>query len=468
MKNKIKNYGEIVGHGDRDSRKIVLDITEATLRHMDAYERIKSIVRLDGNILTIGTCSWDLSKKRNVYLVGAGKACNAMAMAFDEILGDRLTRGIAIVKVAEETDVFRKTEVYVGGHPVPNEEGYRASLKIIELVEQMGPDDLVIGVISGGSSALMSCPIKGISLEDEIQATDVLLKSGAGIFEINAIRRHISQLNGGMLAKRIQARGAELIGVAINDATGYPPTDNIAVPDPNYHSTPIGPDSTTIEEARRVIRDYNLEDRLPKSVVEYLMNVGPEGETPKKFPNNTYFVLNNVPDSCIYAKKVAEEMGIPAMILTTSLAGESREAGTIFASLAKEIQEYGNPIQAPCVILSAGETTTQILDNKLITGHGGPSQELTVGFAIAAANCPGACMLSIDSEGTDGTTPVAGGITDSQSLAAAIQKGHDLHAALRGHAAYEALSGIGDVVFTGNTGTNVCDFNVLYVPARKV
>lgn len=271
-----------------------------------------------------------------------------------------------------------------------------------------------------------------------------------------------------MLAKRIQARGAELIGVAINDATGYPPTDNIAVPDPNYHSTPIGPDSTTIEEARRVIRDYNLEDRLPKSVVEYLMNVGPEGETPKKFPNNTYFVLNNVPDSCIYAKKVAEEMGIPAMILTTSLAGESREAGTIFASLAKEIQEYGNPIQAPCVILSAGETTTQILDNKLITGHGGPSQELTVGFAIAAANCPGACMLSIDSEGTDGTTPVAGGITDSQSLAAAIQKGHDLHAALRGHAAYEALSGIGDVVFTGNTGTNVCDFNVLYVPARKV
>ena len=98
MKNKIKNYGEIVGHGDRDSRKIVLDITEATLRHMDAYERIKSIVRLDGNILTIGTCSWDLSKKRNVYLVGAGKACNAMAMAFDEILGDRLTRGIAIVK----------------------------------------------------------------------------------------------------------------------------------------------------------------------------------------------------------------------------------------------------------------------------------------------------------------------------------------------------------------------------------
>lgn len=467
MKNKIRNYTEIVSHGDQDSRKIVLDITEATLRYLDAYERIKSITRLDGNILTIGTRSWDLSKKRNVYLVGAGKACNAMAMAFDEILGDRLTRGIAIVKIHDETDVFNKTEVYVGGHPVPNEEGYRASLKIIELVEQMGPDDLVIGVISGGSSALMSCPIEGISLEDEIKTTDVLLKSGAGIFEINAIRRHISQLNGGMLAKRIQAKEAELIGVAINDATGYPPTGDIAEPDLNYHSTPIGPDYTTLEDARRVIRDYDLAERLPKNVVEYLMNVGPEGETPKEFLNNTYFVLNNVPDSCIYAKKVAEKMGIPAMILTTSLAGESREAGTVFASIAKEIQEYGNPIQAPCIILSAGETTTQILDNKLITGHGGPGQELTVGFAIAATTCPGACMLSIDSEGTDGTTPVAGGITDSQSLTTALREGCDLHGSLRGHATYEALSSIGDVVFTGNTGTNICDFNILYVPARK-
>lgn len=466
MKNKIKNYAELISHGDQHSRKIVLNITEETLRHMDAYARIRSIARLDGDMLTIGTCTWDLSRKRNIYLVGAGKACNAMAMAVDHILGDRLTRGIAIVKIREEDDVFYKTEVYVGGHPVPNEAGYRASLKIIEMVDEMGPEDLVIGVISGGSSALMSCPIDGVSLEDEIKATDVLLKSGAGIFEINAIRRHISQLNGGMLAKRIQARGAELIGIAINDAIGYPPTSDISLPDEHYHSTPIGPDSTTLEDARQVIHNYDLAERLPANVVNYLMTAGPAEETPKSFPQNTYFVLNNVPDTCIFAKSVAEKMGIPAVILSTSLAGESREAGTFFASIAKEIQEYGNPIQAPCVILSAGETTTRIADNKLITGHGGPGQELTASFAIGAADCPGACMLSIDSEGTDGTTPVAGGITDSQSLAAALEKGCDLHGALRGHATFEALSSIGDVVFTGNTGTNVCDFNVMYVPAQ--
>lgn len=464
MLKKIKNRDALLSHGDVESRRIVLDITEGTLRRLDAYERIKSITRLEGDILHIGTRSWDLSKKRNVYLLGAGKACNHMAMAIDEILGDRLTRGIAIVKISEETDVFRRTEVYVGGHPLPNEEGHRACQEILKLVDSAGPDDLFIVVISGGSSALMSCPIDGISLQDEIDTTDVMLKTGANIYEINAIRRHISQMNGGMLAKRIESVGAELIGFGISDAVGSPATGNIAEPYKAYKSTPMGPDNTTLDDARRVIREYDVADRLPKTVVDYLMNVGPEGETPKAFPNNTYYLLNTLPDSCIYAKEVAKEMGIPAMILTSFLEGEARDVGAVFASVAREIQAYGNPIKPPCVILSSGEATTKILDNSTITGHGGPGQEETLGFALAASKTKGACLLSIDSEGTDGTADVAGGITDSKSYQAAVEKGVDIHAALRGHAAYEALSEMGDAVFTGNTGTNLCDFNVLYVP----
>ena len=204
-----------------------------------------------------------------------------------------------------------------------------------------------------------------------IDTTDVLLKSGAGILEINAVRRHISQFNGGMLAKRIAARGAELIGFGISDAVGTPATGDIGEPYKAYKGTPMGPDQTTLEDARRVIRDYDVADRLPKAVVDYLMNVGEEGETPKAFPQNTYFLLNTLPDSCIYAKKVAEEMGIPAIILSSFLEGESKDAGTIFASIAREVQSYGNPLPAPCVILSSGETTTKILDNREITGHGG-------------------------------------------------------------------------------------------------
>lgn len=442
-----------------------MEVADRTLQRLDAYKRIGSITHLDGDLLRIGTEVWDLSRKRHVYLVGAGKACNAMAAALDEILGDRLTKGIAIVKVAEESDVYQNTDVYVGGHPLPTQTGYEASLKILELADGAGPEDLFIAVISGGSSALMSCPVDGISLQDEIDATDVLLKCGAGIYEINAIRRHISQTNGGMLAKRIQAAGAELIGFGISDGVGNPPTGDIRIPYRDYASTPIGPDKTTLADARRTIADYDLAGRLPPNVVSYLMDAGDDRETPKAFPDNTYFLLNTVPDSCIYAKEVAEEMGIAAYILTSFLEGESRDAGTFFASLAREIQACGNPFPAPCLILSSGETTTMILDDSAVEGHGGPSQELTASFALAAAKAPGACMFSVDSEGTDGTTPVAGGLTDSTSFGAAVANGVSLHAALRGHSCYEALSAIGDTVFTGNTGTNLCDFNILYVPA---
>ncbi|MFM0015106.1 DUF4147 domain-containing protein [Paraburkholderia sediminicola] len=465
--NKIRNADAILSQGDSSSRQVVLEIADRTLERLDSYRRIRNIMRTEGNVLHVGTRSWDLSLKRNVYLIGAGKACNHMAMAVDHVLGDFLTQGIAIVKILEETDRFNRTEVFVGGHPLPNEEGHRASRKIIELVDQAGPDDLFIAVISGGSSALMSCPIEGITLQDEIDTTDVLLKSGAGIYEINSVRRHISALNGGMLAKRIQDVGAELIGFGISDAVGSPATGDIAVPYTAYKSTPIGPDMTTFDDARATIVNRNVADRLPASVVDYLMNAGPEAETPKAFPDNTYFLLNTLPDSCIYAKEICEEMGLPAMIVSSFLEGESRDAGTLFASIAREIQTYGNPLKPPCVLLSSGEVTTLIDDNSVIKGHGGPGQEMAVSFAITAARTQGACLLSIDSEGTDGTANVAGGITDSTSFQAAADKGISLYQALREHSCFEALDSIRSTVFTGNTGTNLCDLNILYIPEPK-
>lgn len=461
---KIRNYEDLVSHGCSQSRKIVLEIAEKTLQKLDSYERIKSIAHMEGSVLHIGTKKWDLSKKKHVYLLGAGKACNHMARAVDEILGDYLTKGIAIVKIKEDTDVFNHTDVYVGGHPLPNEDGYKACLKILDLVDSADKDDLFIVVISGGSSALMSCPREGITLQDEIDTTDVMLKSGAGIYEINAIRRHISALNGGMLAKRIEDRGAELIGFGISDAVGTPATGDIGIPFAKYSSTPMGPDKTTLDDARNVIKKYDVAERLPKRVVDFIMNAGPEYETPKAFDNNTYYLLNTLPDSCIYAREISEKMGLNTIILTSFLEGESRDAGTFFASIAREIQQYGNPVKPPCVILSSGEVTTLITDNKTIKGHGGPSQELTASFAIAAEKTPGACMYSMDSEGTDGTTPVAGGITDSTTADLAKKTDVDITASLRGHSCYEALSALGDAVFTGNTGTNLCDLNILYVP----
>ncbi len=226
-----------------------------------------------------------------------------------------------------------------------------------------------------------------------------------------------------MLAKRIQDVGAELIGFGISDAVGSPATGDIAVPYAAYKSTPIGPDATTLDDARATIVNYDVADRLPKSVVDYLMNAGPDKETPKAFPNNTYFLLNTLPDSCIYAREICEEMGIPAIIISSFLEGESKDAGTFFASMAREIQTYGNPVKAPCVLLSSGEVTTQILDNSVIRGHGGPGQEMTISFAITAAKTKGACLLSIDSEGTDGRPrwPAASPIPPVWRL---LRKGH--------------------------------------------
>ena len=465
MEQKIKNRDALLSHGDAAGRGIVLDVAEATLKRLDARTRIHSIAHMEGDVLCVGERRWDLRQKRHVYLLGAGKACNHMAMALEEILGDHLTAGIAIVKISEPTDVFHKTKVYVGGHPLPNEAGYQASLEMLKLVDGSGPGDLFLVAVSGGSSALMSCPRPGISLQDEIDTTDVLLKSGADIFEINAVRRHISATNGGMLAKRIADRGAELIGFGISDAVGTPPTGDIGVPYAAYRATPMGPDQTTLEDARRVIRDYGLENRLPRSVVDYLTHAGPEGETPKAFPQNTYFLLNSLPDACRYAKEAAESLGHRALVLSSFLEGEAADAGTVLASVAREIQQYGQPVPAPCVLVAAGEVTTQIPDSAAITGHGGPGQELTASFALSAAHTPGCALLSIDSEGTDGTTPAAGGLTDSKTLSAAEERQVDLHAALRGHACYEALDTLGDAVYTGNTGTNLCDLHILYVPA---
>jgi glycerate 2-kinase len=464
MANKIRNSVELLSHGDIESRKIVLDITEKALESADSYYRIKSMIDYDGAILRIGSKEWDLSNKKNVYLIGAGKACNAMVMAIEDIIGDRLTSGIAIVKVHESTDHFTKTDIYVGGHPLPNAEGVRACKKIFDLVEQSGKDDLFIVLISGGSTALMACPVDGISLEDKILTTDIMLKSGARVSEINAVRRHISQMNGGRLGQRIKTKGAELIGITIYDEVGMPETKDITVP-VLLEGTPIGPDSTTFADALRAIIDNGVEKRIPAGVMRYLKNAQPEDETPKSFEDFTYYIINTVPDSCRYAQEAAESMGYKTLVLTTYLEGESKSVGTMLASIGREIQINGRPISPPCVILCVGEATTLILDNNKIKGHGGPSHELVTSFALAAEKIPGACMLSIDTEGTDGSTMAAGGITDSTSYTTSVSMGVDLIKALREHSTGEALSKINDQVVTGNTGTNLCDLNIMYVPS---
>jgi len=461
---KVRNYQELSSHGDVEPRKTVLELMEATLEALDAYPLIKHLLKLEGDILRIGDSRWDLRQKRHVFVVGAGKACNAMARAVEEILGDRIEKGIVIVKQKEPGDELYRIELVKGGHPLPGRDGFQGTQRILSLVDESHPDDLFIGLISGGSSALMSCPVPGISLDDEIQVTDQLLKSGARILEINAVRRHISQTNGGRLAERIEARGAEMINLIISDSVGDKPTLHPEKP-ALFFGTPVAPDGTTVQDARKVLRKYALLSRAPRSIIEFLQVEAPSRETPKRFGQRIHqFVLEGCADSCEVAKKIIKEKGQAGLVLTTFLEGESREAGTFLASVVREILFNRRPLVPPCFVMASGETTTKVEGS---SGRGGPSQELALSFALEAWRLTGTVLIAMDTDGTDGSTDVAGGIVDSATVERARQMGLDPIGYLYGHDSATFLQHLGDQVLTGNTGTNVCDFNVMYIRGNR-
>lgn len=458
---KIRNYSNLLKNGDIKARKNVLDLMNNVLEQVDAGKLIRAVMRLDGDILTVGNRTWDLSNKDRVYLIGSGKACNAMAGAVCDILGERITKGIISVKIAEEQDRYVNTDVYVGGHPLPNEEGMLAAQRMIELIEGATERDLFISVFSGGSSALLTYPVEGITLQDEILAHDLLLKSGAKILEINAVRRHISRTNGGRLAELIIGKGAELISLMVGDAVGREPSKDIGEP-VNFYGTPVGADKTTIEDARNMINNYALGKTLPKRIVDFIFDDERVRETPKEFDSRlTTFLLATVSDSCEAAIRAAKQMGVPIMVLSTFLEGESCEAGHVLSSVAREIKYMRRPIVPPCFVVLAGETTTRITAPP--AGKGGPSHELTVGFSIGIKGIDGIACASIDTEGTDGTTFNAGGLVDGATYERLAKAGINAFEALRNHSCGDALEAISDHIFTGNTGTNLCDLNVIYI-----
>jgi glycerate-2-kinase len=306
----------------------------------------------------------------------------------------------------------------------------------------------------------MSCPVEGLTLGDEIQITDQLLRSSARILEMNAIRRHISATNGGRLAQRVDEKGAEMINLIVEDLAGAPPTTNPAQP-VGFFGTPVAPDQTTLHDARQVLRKYDLLSRAPRSVVELLEADDPAHETPKSLsPRIRHFVLARCADSCEAAKQAASGMGLQGIIVSTFLEGESREAGAFLAAMAKEVAFNQRPIVPPCLLLASGETTTKIEGP---AGKGGPSQELALGFALETAGLQGLCIAAIDTDGTDGPTEIAGGIADGTTVERAGRQGLDVYERLQAHDSSTVLTTIGDDIVTGNTGTNVCDLNIIYI-----
>ncbi len=442
-----------------EMRRIARDIFLKAITAVDPSKILKDRIRIGKDYLSVRIDEnseniFDLKAFDNIYLAGAGKASNLMAQAAEEILGERITKGIIITKYSHRLPL-KKTEIIEAGHPIPDQNGYAGAKKIQTLLKETGPKDLIIFLLSGGGSALLPFPAEGIDLKEKQEATQLLLDCGADIKEINTIRKHISQMKGGWLAK--WAYPSTVIGFILSDVVG----DRLDV----IGSGPTVPDPSTFEEAWEILKKYDLLNEISPSIQKYL-NLGKKGkkeETPK--PGEIVFkkVYNSLIGSNILALRAAEKeaksFGFNTLILSSSIIGETREAALFHSAIAKEVISSGNPIPKPACLLSGGETTVTIKGD----GLGGRNQEFTLAGALEINGIEKVVLLSGGTDGTDGPTDATGAVADHTTFQRAISMGLNPKAHLNNNDAYPFFQKLGDLLITGPTQTNVMDIRILLV-----
>ena len=429
-----------------------LAIFRAGLAAVDPQEAVKRVLRLSGDDLRVGERSYRVKDFKRIVVVGAGKAGAPMAQAVEGVLGDRLEGGLVIVKYGY-TAALEKVEVVEGGHPIPDEAGQRGANDLLEMVKGLGEDDLVLCLISGGGSALLPVPVEGVGLAEKQETTKILLESGASIHEINAIRKHLSRIKGGWLAKA--AAPATVVSLVLSDVIG----DDLDV----IASGPTVGDRSTFAECLRVIERYHLESRIPPAVWDHLQKgaAGTVQETPK--PDDPVFrtayhliVGSNI--LCLEATaRKAEELGYHTRILSSLVEGETREVAKAHGAILKEIIRTGKPLAPPACIISGGETTVTIHGK----GKGGRNQEFVLACGMEIAGWEGAAVFSAGTDGTDGPTDAAGAFADWRMAERAQEMGLDPNAALRENDSYPFFERLGDLIITGPTNTNVMDVRIL-------
>lgn len=384
--------------------------------------------------------------KGRCIVIGAGKASAAMAAALDAAWQDVPLSGVVVTRYGHAVPAGR-IEILQSSHPKPDANSVLAATRILDAVRGLGPDDLVIALISGGGSSLMVAPAAGMSLEDKRAVNDALLKSGANITEMNTVRKHLSAIKGGRLAEA--AHPARVVTMVISDVPG----DDPAV----IASGPTMGDATTWDDAKEIINRYRLD--LPPAA-KAVMVEGQETPKPGTFPVDLRMIAT--PAMALdAAAKTARALGITPLILGDALEGEAAVVGTVMAGIARSVKEHGQPVKGPAVLLSGGEGTVTIGSAK--AGRGGRNTAFLLGFAIAAAGAEGTYAIAGDSDGIDGTEDAAGAIVTPQTLARGAAKGLSARAYLSGHDSYSYFAALDDLVITGPTLTNVNDIRAVLV-----
>jgi len=453
----IRNFSELVKNAgstrDREARKLALKALNVSIETVDPKRIVQSKVKIKGETLTIDGFKLSLRRFKRVTVVGAGKASGAMAEAFERVLSDRITRGLVNVLEGTRSNFHTdRIELQEASHPVPSGKNTEATERMLELLAGLSEDDLVFCLISGGGSAMMSSPAAGISLADKQEITRSLLKCGATIQEINTVRKHLSKVKGGWLAKK--AYPSTLVSLIVSDVVGDP-LDSIA-------SGPTAPDLTTYLDAIKVLKRYDLWGGSPNSVRERLVKGcrGAIPDTPKSddesFKKVFNIVLGNNRLACYAAQHTLEEFGLETLYLTSFLEGEAREAALVLASIIKEIDACGRPVRRPAALMAGGETTVAVKGS----GKGGRNQEMILSLIGKIAGMSGVAAASLGTDGVDGPTDAAGAIVDGESLRRAIAMKLNPTEFLLNNDSYGFFSKMKDLIFTGPTGTNVNDLFV--------
>jgi glycerate 2-kinase len=382
-------------------------------------------------------------------VLGAGKAAATMARAVERHMSGRV-EGLVVTRYGHAVPCA-SVEVVEAAHPVPDAAGRAAARRILEYAKSAGADDLVLCLISGGASALLALPAEGLALEEKQAVNRALLASGADIAQMNAVRKHLSAIKGGRLAAA--AHPAKVVSLLISDVPG----DDPAV----IGSGPTVPDPSTFADALAILRQYGIEP--PVAVLEHLRAA--KDETPKRsdprLANAKTIIVARPQASLEAAAARAQAAGITPVILGDALEGEAREVGKVLAGIALQVHRHGQPAASPCVLLSGGETTVTMRGS----GRGGRNAEFLLALAIHLSGAPGISALAADTDGIDGSEDNAGAIALPDTLARAREKGLDANAMLADNDAYGFFAGLGDLVITGPTLTNVNDFRAILIEA---
>ncbi len=434
----------------QDARRIF----RAGINAVDPATIISRNISLARYSLRAGGRTFPLNRFERIFVLGAGKASAAMAAALEKILGPRISGGIVSVKYGHSVNL-RRIRLQEAGHPIPDANGMQAARMMMDLFRRLTERDLVIFLTSGGGSALLPAPTDGITLEEKQKVTDLLLRCGADIKEINTIRKHVSSLKGGNLARA--AFPATLITLILSDVIGDP-LDAIA-------GGPTVPDPTTFADCAAVFDKYRLWNKVPRAVARYIRE-GLEGrrpETPKPedFPAaNVYnLVVGNNSLALDAARLEARRLGYRTVVLSSVIEGETREAARVHAAIAKEVLLSGNPAGAPACLLSGGETTVTLRGR----GKGGRNQEFTLAAALEIAGWESIQVLSAGTDGTDGPTDAAGAFADGRTVSRADAMGLGARVFLEENNSYPFFKKLNDLFITGPTGTNVMDLRILLI-----